>query len=242
MTTYTLTDTDLFLDVLPKERQYILRVRDLAPNEKPREKLIAHGPSALTIQELLAVVLNVGTKREGILQMSSRLIKEYGEKGFTTYTNVKKLSLDLGVPITKAAQVVACAELGKRFYEKSGKRHALIRTPKDAYEHLKEMATLPKEHLRGIYLNAERRIIHDEIVSIGTVNSNMVHPREVFRPAIEYGAVAVLLAHNHPSGNEGPSQADIDVTRQIAEAGKMLGIELLDHIVITQKTFTRIDF
>ena len=242
MTTYTLADTDLFLDVLPKEKQYVLRVRDLSPEDKPRERLIAQGPASLSIQELLAIVLNTGTKREGVLQMASRLIKEYGERGFTSYVDAKRLALDLGVPITKAAQVVACAELGRRFYEKSGKRPVLIRTPKDAYEYLKGMAELPKEHLRGLYVNAEHRVIHDEIISIGTVNSNMVHPREVFRPALEYGAVAVLLAHNHPSGNGKPSQADIEVTRQLAEAGKTIGIELLDHLVITPKTFTRIEF
>lgn len=241
METYTLADTDLFLEVPPKEKEYVLRIRDLAEDEKPRERLIASGPGALSIQELLAVILMTGTKREGVLQMASRLIKEYGEKGFTSYTDAAELAGNLDIPLTKAAQVVACAELGRRFYEKAGKRPALIRTPKDAYEYLKGMAELPKEHLRGIYLNAQHRVIHDEIISIGTVNSNIVHPREVFRPALEYGAVAVVLAHNHPSGNTKASQADIDVTRQLAETGKVLGIELLDHLIITVRTFTKIE-
>jgi DNA repair protein RadC len=99
------------------------------------------------------------------------------------------------------------------------------------------MQDLPKEHLRGLYLDAHYQLIHDEIISIGTLTSNIIHPREVFRPALEYSASAVILAHNHPSGVAKPSDADVAITRQIVEAGKILGISLLDHVIITKNKF-----
>jgi len=102
------------------------------------------------------------------------------------------------------------------------------------------MRTLSKEHLRGIYLNAHHKVIHDEVISIGTVNANIIHPREVFKPALEYSAAAVVLVHNHPSGEVGPSDADVDVTKQLIEAGKLLGIALVDHVIVTKDTFQSI--
>ena len=102
------------------------------------------------------------------------------------------------------------------------------------------MRDLPKEHLRGIYLNSRHQVIHDEIISIGSLTANIVHPREVFRPALEYSAVAVILAHNHPSGTVKPTASDIAITTQLIAAGRILGIDLLDHIVITKNRFTSI--
>ena len=103
------------------------------------------------------------------------------------------------------------------------------------------MRILPKEHLRGLYLNSHNRIIHDEVISIGTINSNIVHPREVFRPAIEHNAVAIVLAHNHPSNTATPSIQDIEITKQLVQAGKILGINILDHVIITKSTFISIN-
>ena len=112
-----------------------------------------------------------------------------------------------------------------------------IRTAAQVYAYLKDMQKLPKEHLRGLYLDSHYQLIHDEIISIGSLTSNIIHPREVFRPALEYSASAVILAHNHPSGIAKPSEADIMITRQIVEAGKILGISLLDHVVIAKDKF-----
>lgn len=115
-----------------------------------------------------------------------------------------------------------------------------IRTAKDAFNYLKDMRELPKEHLRGLYLNSRYRLVHDEVISIGTLTSNIIHPREVFRPALEYSAVAVILAHNHPSGSTKPSKEDIEITEQLIGAGKILGVDLLDHIIITKNKFASI--
>lgn len=175
--------------------------------DKPREKLIKHGPSVLSIHELLAIVLSVGTRKEEVLTMSSRIIKEYGEKSIINQTK--------GRPIT-------------------------IRTPKQAYEYLKDMRELSKEHLRGLYLNSRHVVIHDEVISIGSLTANIVHPREVFKPAIEYSAVAVIIAHNHPSGTIKPTKSDIEITKQLLKAGKILGIDLIDHIIIGKNKFISI--
>lgn len=236
---YTVHDNDLILDLNDKEKKYLLRIKDLPEEEKPREKLIKYGPSVLSAPELMAVVLNVGTKKEEIMAMTSRILKEYGEKSIINQTNPKTLEKELKIPIVKACQIIASFELGRRFFEKT-KNGKVIRTPKQAYEYLKDMHGLPKEHLRGIYLNSRSRLIHDEVISIGSLTSNIVHPREVFKPAVEHSAVAIILAHNHPSGICKPTQSDIDITNQLVETGKILGIDLLDHIIITKNKFVSI--
>ncbi len=236
--TYTVKDNSLYLDNPLKE--YILKIRDLPLDSQPREKLVQQGPQTLSTQELLAVVLNVGTKTEGVLEMSQRIMREYGEKSILAEKNVSKLAMDLEIPIMKASQIVACGELGRRFYEKNSAGFTTVRTAKDVYDYLRDMQVLPKEHLRGLYLNTHNRIIHDEVISIGTINTNIVHPREVFRPAIEYSAAAVVLAHNHPSGIAAASEQDIEITEQLIEAGKVLGINVLDHVIITKDSFVSI--
>lgn len=236
---YSLMDTDLFLDT--SNREYILKIHDLPIESQPREKLIKQGPEALSLQELMAIILNTGTKSEGIIEMSSRIMREYGEKSIMSEKSVEKLSTELNIPTVKACQIIACGEIGRRIYEKNDSGFAIIRTAKDVYEYLQDMHNLPKEHLRGLYLNSHNRIIHDEVISIGTINSNIIHPREVFRPAIEYSAVAVVLAHNHPSNIATPSAQDIEITRQLIQAGKLLGINVLDHVIITKSTYISIN-
>lgn len=244
-TSYNIVSGDFVVDdVLPKNtsnKEYTLTIKDMPTEDKPREKMIKYGPVALSTSELVAVVLNTGTKKEDVLSMSSRIIKDYGERALASQTDASKLARDLDVPLAKAVQIVACAELGRRFFEKRTGGAQTIRTAKDVYEYLQDMRNLPKEHLRGIYLNTHHRIVHDEVISIGTINSNLVHPREVFKPAIEHGAAAVILAHNHPSGIVTPSQADIEITKHIIAVGKIIGIPVVDHVVIGKNKFISID-
>ena len=229
---------DLVLDNDGPEKKYVLRLRDLPADEKPREKMVKYGPSVLSLAELFAVVLNVGTKKEEVLAMSRRLLKEYGDSAIVDQRDPEKMSELLGIPIGKACQAVACFEIGRRMFKApDGKRPLTLRTASQVFEYLKDMQDLPKEHLRGLYLDAHYQLIHDEVVSIGTMTSNIIHPREVFRPALEHSASAVILAHNHPSGVAKPSEADIAITRQIVEAGKILGIGLLDHVIIAKGAF-----
>ncbi|MDP3963459.1 MAG: DNA repair protein RadC [bacterium] len=235
---YALKDLNLMLD--QGEERYMLRISDLPQEEKPREKLIASGSAALSTKELIAVILNTGSRKEGVLAMSGRLLKEYGEKAIINQKDPERLKNALDIPLGKACQIVAALELGRRFFKTAKGKPVSLRTPKHVYDYLKDMRDLPKEHLRGLYLNSQYRLVHDEVISIGSLTGNIVHPREVFSPAIEYGASAVILAHNHPSGVAAPSQTDTEITRQLVEAGNILGIELLDHIIITAHGFSSI--
>lgn len=223
-----------------KDKRYYLTIKDLPKEEKPREKLLKHGVSALSVPELLAVVLGVGTTKEDVLAMSSRIIKNYGEGTIMFERNPKTLAENFELPLGKASQIVACAELGRRFFQKNDSSLPVVRTAKEVYDYVKDMHNLSKEHLRGIYLNAHYKVIHDEIISIGTVDGSIIHPREVFKPAIERSAVALILVHNHPSGETLPSEADIEVTKQLVEAGGLLGVDLIDHVIVTKDSFASI--
>ena len=236
---YKQKDRDLVLDA--SQKQYILKIKDLATEDKPREKLAKYGPAYLSVAELLAIVLNVGTKKEDVLAMSRRLMKEYGDTGIVNQKDPKKIAAILDISLGKACQIVACFELGRRFFKTPDPhKPIMLRTAKQVFDYLKDMSDLPKEYLRGLYLDARYQVIHDEIISIGSLTSNVVHPREVFRPALEYVASAVILAHNHPSGEAKPSDADIAITEQIVAAGKILGIGVLDHVIIGKNKFESI--
>ena len=235
---YVLNNHHIILD--NQGKRYHLKIRDLPEDEKPREKLLKHGLPALSISDLLAIVLNTGTKKEGVLEMSSRVLKEYGEGSIMSEKNPVTLSNNFNIPLNKAVQIVACAELGRRFFQKRDSASPVIRTAREVYEYVTDMRNLSKEHLRGIYLNAHYKVIHDEIISIGTVDANIIHPREVFKPAIEHSAVALILVHNHPSGVTTPSEADLAVTSQLVEVGKLLGVDLIDHVIVTKDSFVSI--
>ncbi len=236
---YSIQNSDRLM-TLDGERQYVYKLRDLPEAEKPREKLIQHGPSVLSIIELVAVILNTGTVKEDVMTMASRIIREYGEKSFASFDDAKKLSEEIGIPIGKACQVVASSELGRRFFKKSGGRNISIRNAKDVSAYVRDMHDLPKEYLRGIYVNGHHRVVHDEVLSMGTLDANIIHPREVFKPALEYGAAAVILVHNHPSGMVMASAADIEITKQLVSAGKIMGVALIDHVIVGKGKYTSV--
>ena len=233
---YTLQDNDVVLQE-PTDTKYVLRFRDLPDQQKPREKLLQFGPDTLSAAELVAIVFNVGTSNEDVLAMAERILKEYGEKAITHESSPTALVEALDVPIVKACQLVACFELGRRFFAKGAGRPVYIRQTKQAYDHVKHMGNLRKEQLRGLYLNSRYQVIHDEVISMGSLTANIVHPREVFQPAIEHGAIAIIIAHNHPSGRLEPTLADTKLTDQLVSAGKILGIDIVDHLIVTETRY-----
>jgi len=230
-TAYLLEDRDLVMT--EPGSGYVLRVRDLPDTERPRERLLEAGPNNLSVAELVSIIWGVGSSKEDVLAMARRTLKEYGEKAISNELNPRRLAETADIPLTKACQIIAGFELGRRFYAAQAGRPAQVRNAKQAYSYLKNMGHSQKEQLRGLYLNSRYQVIHDEVISIGTLTANLVHPREVFQPAIERGAVAIILAHNHPSGRLEGTSADVKVTEQLVQAGDVLGIELLDHLVIT---------
>lgn len=214
---------------------YVLRVMDLPDDERPREKLLAAGPQNLSLAELVAILWGVGTRKEEVLGMAHRTLREYGEKAVANETDARRLAEAAGIPLSKACQMVASFELGRRFYAHRGGRPVQVRNLHQAYQYLRDMGSGSKEQLRGLYLNSRYQVIHDEVISIGTLTSNLVHPREVFQPAVLHGAVAVIVAHNHPSDVLTPTTADLRVTEQLCQAGEVLGINLLDHLIVGTK-------
>ncbi len=235
---YALQANDLLIGERPD--QYVLRVKDLPDEQKPREKLIFQGPDSLSLAELVAAILGTGTKKEEVFLMAQRIVKEYGEKAIAAETDPQQMAEVLSIPLTKACQLIAAFELGRRFFASQAGRAVYVRNARQAYEYLRAIGYSTKEQLRGLYLNSRYEIVHDEVISVGSLTANIVHPREVFRPAIEHSAVAIIIAHNHPSGNLEPTSEDIAVTGQLRAAGKLLGIDLLDHLVIAGDQFNRI--
>jgi DNA repair protein RadC len=235
---YQFRDTESYTS--EQAGRYVLRVKDLPNEEKPREKLLAAGPGALTVSELVAILLGVGTKKEEVMTMANRILKEYGERAIINETDPQRLSETLQIPLPKSCQLIASFELGRRFFEQRAGKAVFVTNAQQAYNYFKDMGQMQKEQLRGLYLNSRYQVIHEEVISVGSLTTNIVHPREVFQPAIEYGAVAVIIAHNHPSGRLEGTYADAEVTERLQMASKILGIDLLDHIVIAGDQFISI--
>lgn len=235
---YRITDRDIIVG--ETGQNYVLRVRDLPDADKPREKLATLGPQELSVAELISVLWGVGSKKEDVLAMARRTVREYGEYALGNELSAERLAEAATIPLGKAMQVIAAFELGRRYYATAAGRPVHVRNAKQAFQYLRSMGHLQKEQLRGLYLNSRYQIIYDEVISVGSLTSNIVHPREVFQPAVERGAAAVIIAHNHPSGNAQPTFADTEVTEQLEAAGDILGIELLDHLVIAGDRFLSI--
>lgn len=233
--TYELADNAVVIG--EATQQYILRVKDLPDQDKPREKLLQLGPRNLTVAELVAVLWGVGTKKEELMTMTQRLVKEYGQIALSAETNPQKIADSLDIPLTKACQLIAGVELGRRLHANKAGKATYVRNARQAYQYFRDMTHSKKEQLRGLYLNSRYQVVHDEVISVGTLTSNLVHAREVFQPAIEHSAIAIIIAHNHPSGVIEPTEADVAVTEQLILSGKILGIDLIDHLVIAGDKF-----
>lgn len=211
-----------------------MKIKDLPRVERPREKLIKYGSGKLSNSELLAILLGTGIKGVNVVELSNKILKKFTGNNLTK-TDVKELKETSGLGEAKACVIVACFELGKRLLK--DKKSELILSPEDVWEQLKDIRNHKKEHFVIFYLDTRNQEICREIISIGTLNESLVHPREVFEPAIRNSAAQIIIAHNHPSGNPDPSEEDVKITAKLVEAGKLLGIELFDHIIVTKESF-----
>ncbi len=202
----------------------------------PREKLKQHGPSYLEDHELLSLIIGRGSKKESVFSITQRLFKQFDREELLMEKDASNFQKNFNVSPVQAAQIMGCIELGKRMFQKPPTNQQLQKI-EDAYNIVKNMQYLKKEYVRGLYVNTRNRIIHDEIISIGSLDANILHPREIFRPAIEYGAYAIIIAHNHPSGDPKPSDSDIKITRKLLQIGELLQIPLLDHLIIGENSY-----
>ncbi|MBO7434369.1 DNA repair protein RadC [bacterium] len=205
----------------------------------PREKLARHGIEALNLPELLALVLGTGCGGKSVMELSYALIRDYGSGGLKDLKDINALRDLTGMPFVKASMLLASLELGRRLCGK-GEEDEMTRIsqPSDVYPLTKDMWELDQEQLRGIYLNAGSRVVGSRVLTVGTAVMSLADPATVFRPAVKLAASAVILVHNHPSGELRPSKPDLALTKEIAAAGELLRIKLLDHLIVTRNGFT----
>jgi len=215
-------------------------VRDLPLEERPREKLLAYGPSVLSNAELLAVLLRSGTRKKSVLRVAEEilsLIKEQGLSGMV-HISVPELAKIDGVGRVKAATLQAAIELGRRLSMQTAAKVQIIHGPEDVAQYaMPRYRFEQKEHFAVMLLNTKNNVLGMPEVSVGSLSASIVHPREVFRAAIDHAAAAMILLHNHPSGDPTPSREDIAVTDRLVKAGKIMDIPVLDHVVLGNEKF-----
>lgn len=209
-----------------------LMLKDMPTFEKPRERLLKYGPESLSLAELLAIVIRCGTKNENVLDLSRRILKEFNitELQDITHTQIKRFK---GIKDAKAAQILAVFEIARRVSTENEPYRLKFQNSKDVSDYLMpKMKNLKKEYLIGLYLDTRNKLIKEETISIGTLNSSLIHPREIFRSAVKEASASIIIVHNHPSGDPAPSTDDIAITKKIIKAAEIMGIELLDHVII----------
>ncbi|HEX7627294.1 MAG TPA: DNA repair protein RadC [Candidatus Methanoperedens sp.] len=213
-------------------QEYKIRIHDLPKDERPRERLIKNGASALSDSELLAIILRTGSKQENVINLSQRILKEYNIKQLSQI-NLTQLMKVHGIKESKAAQIAACFEIARRLETFKNEDKQKINSPEDVYRLIyPKMREQKKELFIELCLDTKNQIIKEETISVGSLNANIVHPREVFKLALAESAAHIIVAHNHPSGDPTPSREDIEITKKLVETGNIMGITLLDHVII----------
>ncbi|HZG87052.1 RadC family protein [Paenibacillus sp.] len=215
-----------------------LLLREVPAEERPRERMLRIGASALSNAELLAILLRTGTKRESAVTLAHRLLREAGGLRGLADRSVEQLCEQRGVGSAKALQLLAALELGKRVARADLEASPAIRSPQDVAALVREdLRYLQQEHFVVLFLNTKNRVVGRETLSVGSLNATIVHPREVYRAAIKRSAASIICVHNHPSGDPTPSPEDIQLTHRLSEAGHIIGIELLDHVIIGDRSY-----
>ena len=211
-------------------------IKELPEFERPREKLIKKGVKALKKEELIAILLRSGLKGKNALEVANDILLKYGDKKLLS-ASYEELRNMRGIGPTKAVQILAAIELGSRLFKEKSEKEIYINSAEDAIKELVHIKENKKENFIVLYLDARNKLIYKETVSIGSLNANLVHPREVFEPAVRHLAAQIVLAHNHPSGDPEPSEDYLLLTKKLVESGKILGIEIFDHIIIVKDDF-----
>ena len=220
-----------------------LRLKDQPASERPRERLVARGPDALTHAELIAILLRTGLKGVNVVLVGQTLVQKFGSLNALALASVDELRKVPGIGRDKAATLVAAFALARRMEQERREESPVLDNPATVVSFMRETSRLLNvESFQALLLNTRKRLIRAEEISHGTLDTILVHPREVFRQAIAANAAGIVLVHNHPSGDPTPSEADIKVTRDLIRAGQLLKIEVLDHIVILSKCLDKITY
>jgi DNA repair protein RadC len=212
---------------------YNIRIREIPSSERPRERLRDHGSAALASSELLAIILRSGTKQQNVVSLAQSLLHQHGGLGGLARLSFSELMNKHGLGEAKAAEIRAVFELASRIQALEVGEQPVIRSPQDVHALLGgEMAVFEQEHLRVMLMNTRNQLLGVPEVYVGNISSALVRPAEVFREAVRRNAPSIIVVHNHPSGDPSPSPDDVNLTRQLVEAGEHLAIEVLDHVVI----------
>ena len=215
-----------------------LKIHDVHVADRPRERLIRQGAKSLSNQELLAILLGTGTKQESVLTVANRVLLTFEKLHNLKYATLEEMTEIKGIGEAKAVLLLASIELGRRLASKEDEQRYTIRSPEDAANFLmQDMTSLQQEHFVVLFLNVKNQILHKKTIFVGSLNASIVHPREIFREAVKRSAASIICSHNHPSGVPTPSPEDIDVTTRLYEAGKIVGVDLLDHVIIGDHQF-----
>lgn len=213
-------------------QDYKIKILDMQKEERPRERLIKNGASVLSDSELLAIILRTGSKQENVINLSQRILGEYNIKQLSQI-NITQLMKVHGIKESKAAQISACFEIARRLESFNSVEKPKISSPEDVYRRLfPRMREQKKEMFIELCLDTKNQILKEEVISMGSLNANVVHPREVFKLALTESAAHIIVAHNHPSGDPTPSREDIEITKKLVETGNIMGITVLDHVII----------
>lgn len=215
-----------------------LMIRDFPQDERPRERFIQHGAQSLSNHELIAILLRTGTKEESVLQLSNRLLSRFEGLRLLKAATLEEITEIKGIGQAKAIQLLTAVEIGRRIANLAFNERYIIRSPEDGAKYLmNDMRFLTQEHFVCLYLNTKNQVIHKQTIFIGSLNASIVHPREVYKEALRRSAASIICLHNHPSGDPAPSREDVEVTKRLSECGKIIGIELLDHLIIGENKF-----
>jgi len=213
-------------------------LHDLPVDERPRERLVKYGAESLSLQELLSLIFGRGIKGESVISISQKLIGAFSSLDQLSEASIEELKKIRGLGLAKACQIKACFEISRRLKrEESLTKHKnqIIKQPKDLYPLLKErVVNFHKEYFMVVSLDNRNKVVSIDTVSIGTLNSSLIHPRETFEVAIRNHAALIIICHNHPSGELKPSEDDLVITQNLVKAGELLGIEVADHLIITK--------
>lgn len=215
-----------------------VKLKDVPKAERPRERLLQYGATHLSNKELIALLLGSGTRTESVLDLANRVLMHFEGLKLLKDATIEELTAIKGIGPARGVIMLAALELGERLNKYKPSERYVVRSPEDGADYvMEEMRTLDQEHFIALFLNTKNQIIHSQTIFIGTLNSSVVHPREIFREAVRRSSASIIVAHNHPSGDPTPSPEDINVTKRLVKAGKIMGIEVLDHLVIGDGRF-----
>ncbi len=208
-------------------------IKEIPFEERPRERFLKYPPSTISNHELIAIILRTGSKEESVIELAKKLLYQYPSLKVLSNTTIKELMKIRGIGKSKAIELLAAFELGRRVIKESFNQARKLHSPEAIYQFLKdELEMKSQEHFIALFLNTKGELVKKETLFIGSLNSSLIHPRELFKHAVLNSAATIIISHNHPSGDPTPSKADIEVTKILHQNSIMMDIELLDHIII----------